>query len=347
MRFNLSMMRIFAIVAVLMVSCSNKYLPLSRNYQFKSENGSPNYSSLDYWAAHPWKHDPSDSVPSDLGKQVNDSLADVFFLHPTIYTGKKEFGWNGPLDDPILNARRDYTSILYQASVFNQSCRVFAPRYREAHLSAFYTKDTASAIKAFDLAYADIKQAFEYYMLYYNKGRPIIIAAHSQGSKLALRLMSEYFDAKPLQNQLVAAYLLGWQIPRDKLLSIPPCNDSSQTGCLLGWRSLREEYIPAYMKKEAGSCIVVNPLTWTTTPESVSADKNKGSVLLNFNTVYTNTTGAQIHDNVLWVSKPKFPGGAWYWQKNYHIADINLFYVNIRENVRTRIESFLRKSKPF
>ncbi len=44
------------------------------------------------------------------------------------------------------------------------------------------------SIDAFDLAYEDLKTAFENYLKHYNKGRPIIIASHSQGSLHALRL---------------------------------------------------------------------------------------------------------------------------------------------------------------
>ena len=55
------------------------------HYYFKSNDGKPDYSNLDYWAAHPWKKDPSDSIPTPLKDEIRDSIADVFFLHPTIF----------------------------------------------------------------------------------------------------------------------------------------------------------------------------------------------------------------------------------------------------------------------
>src|SRR5512139_1181819 len=91
--------------------------------------------------------------------------------------------------------------------------RIYAPRFREAHISNYFTKDTIAALKAFDLAFQDVKKAFEYYLNNYNHGRPIIIASHSQGTTHALRLLKEYFEDKPLYNQLVAAYLVGMPIP--------------------------------------------------------------------------------------------------------------------------------------
>ena len=121
-----------------MVSCTQKMYATSENYNFKSPVGLPDYSSPDYWAASPFKQDPSDEVPDDLQPSSKDSLADVFFIYPTSYTDlKKPDGWNADIDDAKINEKTDKKSILYQASVFNKYCRVFAPRYRQANLYAF------------------------------------------------------------------------------------------------------------------------------------------------------------------------------------------------------------------
>ena len=64
-------------------SCSDKYKPFKSQYTFKSKDGIPDYSDLNYWAAHPWKRDPSDSIPLPLRNEPIDSSVDVFFLHPT------------------------------------------------------------------------------------------------------------------------------------------------------------------------------------------------------------------------------------------------------------------------
>src|SRR6188474_2543106 len=185
------------LLLILFSSCSDKYLAYKSLYQFKSKDKKPDYSDLNYWAAHPLKWDPSDSVPKPLRKEKIDSLVDVFFLHPTIYTmDLKDSSLNADIDDAYLNAKTDYSSILYQASVFNQHANIYAPRFREAHISAYFTNDTLASINAFATAYADIKTAFEYYLKNYNHGRPIIIASHSQGTTHALRLLKDYFDNK-------------------------------------------------------------------------------------------------------------------------------------------------------
>lgn len=333
-----------------LLSCSDKYLAFKSNYQFKSKDGSPDYSNPDYWAAHPRKQDPADSIPKPLRNEPRDTSADVFFIHPTTFTLKMKLQqWNANIDDDYTNAKTDYSTILYQASVFNNQCRVFAPRYRQAHINAFFTSNKEVAQKAFDLAYADIKKAFDYYLQNFNNGRPIIIAGHSQGAKMAERLLKEYFFAepgkenKPLQKQLVAAYVIGWSLPKDLFSSNQICNDALQTGCICSWRTYRKNYIPYYIKKENGSSYVTNPLTWTIDGGYAPRSSNKGSLLTNFNKIYKQTTDAQISNGVVWVKKPQFPFSFLYLTKNYHVGDINLYYMNMRENIAQRIQSFKKK----
>jgi hypothetical protein len=322
-------------------SCSDKYLTLSRRYEGKGMDLEPDYSNLNYWAAHPLKWDPSDSIPKPLRNGKRDTLVDVFFLHPTMYTMKlKDSSLNADINDAYLNAKTDYSTILYQASVFNQHAKIYAPRFREAHISAYFPKDTVAALRAFDLAYKDVKTAFEYYLKNYNHGRPMIIASHSQGSTHALRLLKDYFENNSLQKQLVAAYIVGMVIPQDSFSSLKMCEDSLQIGCVCGWRTFRKGYKPPYVETEKQFSLITNPLTWKT--DSVYAHKklNKGSVLFKFNKVYKRTTDAQIHEGVVWVTRPKFPWSFLYSTKNYHVGDINLYYVNIRENVEQRIEKY-------
>ena len=331
------------LLLITLFSCSDKYQAFRSQYQFKSPDGNPDYGNLDYWAAHPWKHDPSDSVPAPLRNEIRDSIADVFFLHPTTYTLKREKKQNADIDDDYINAKTDYSTILFQASVFNQQCRVFAPRYRQAHIAIFFSKDKEKATKTFELAYEDLKNAFEYYLKNWNKGRPIIIASHSQGSLLAERLLKEFFEGKPLQKQLVVAYVIGWPVPKEYFTSLNMCADSLQTGCLCSWRTFRKGFVPYYLKNENGNSYVTNPLNWTTGNEYASKKMNKGSVLTKFNTIFYQTTDAQISNGLLYVKKPKFPWSFIYFTSNYHIADINLYYLNIRENVKSRIDAFRKK----
>jgi len=321
-------------------SCSPKYLAHISEYNFQNKTGAPDYRMLDYWAATPYKKNLSDSLPESLRNRfMKDTSVDVFFLHPTTFESSTDKRWNANINDSAINAKTDYSTILYQASVFNE-CRVFAPRYRQANLGAYFTKDTAAAVAAFDLAYQDLKTAFQFYLDHYNKGRPIVIASHSQGSTHAIRLLKDFFDGKPLKNKLVAAYVIGMLIPENSFEELQQCTDSLQTGCFIGWRSFKKGYEPDFIKAETKKCYVTNPLTWTNVNEYAPREMNLGAILTNFNKIIPHAVDAQIHANVLWLHKPRFPGSIFLLTKNYHIGDLNLFYMNIRENVHARIAAY-------
>ncbi|WP_167517015.1 DUF3089 domain-containing protein [Hydrotalea flava] len=327
---------------------------MAKNYPsgeaYFSSNANPDYSNLNDWAAHPYKKDPADSVPKPLSANYQlDSTADVFFIHPTTYTEKeKSFGWNALINNAKLNAKTDYSTILYQASIFNAAGRIFAPRYRQAHLSAYFPKnraDSLHAMAAFQEAYTDIKAAFEYYLQHWNHGRPIIIVSHSQGSTHAIQLLKEFFDDKPLQQQLVVAYVVGMPVAQCQFKALNACSTPQQTGCICSWRSFKEGYTPVYVNREPFKAIVTNPLTWKADEPDATRFVNEGAVLKNFNKVIPHVVNAIVEKNILWMQQPRFFGSFLLHTKNYHIADFNFFYVNIRGNVALRKAAFLSEQK--
>ncbi len=312
---------------------------------------SPEYGDLKYWAAHPNKWDFADSLPSDLrneSKKIHAKKANVFFLYPTSYTEKG--GWekrtNADINDAELNRGTEERSILFQASCFNDNTNLYAPFYRQAHIDAFYQP---SGGKALDTAYNDVRNAFLYFLKTADTSLPLIIASHSQGTVHAGRIIKEFIESKPLQAKLVVAYLIGMPVSKTYFTTLKPCGNENETGCFVSWRTyLKGSEGEAYLKKELPNSIVVtNPLTWTMSTEMVSRKKNNGSVLLKFNTVVKNVSGAQINGNILWITKPKFKFSFLVKNKmtNYHIADINLFYINIRENQRNRINQWYAQLK--
>ena len=132
---------------------------------------------------------------------------DVFFVHPTqLFKGEH---WNAHLDNRTVNALNTKYPMRLQASAFNIGGRLYAPAYRQAHIGVFTWQDSTSW-KALELAYADVKASFEHYLARWNDGRPIILAGHSQGSWHIRWLLQEFFDGKPLQEQLVVAYAPGF-----------------------------------------------------------------------------------------------------------------------------------------
>ncbi|MFN5022380.1 MAG: DUF3089 domain-containing protein [bacterium] len=339
------MIRFIGLVFVVFIvsSCSQKILSYTGEAAFKSETGVPNYANTIYWAAHPDKKDPSDTVPLPLRNTEKEKTADVFFLHPTTLVGPRENGNNNArIDDPFINHKTDYSPIIYQASAFNETARVFAPRYRQAHIGMYSEKDSASKYAAFNLAYEDVRNAFLYYLKNENNGRPIIIASHSQGTTHATRLLKEFFDGKELYNQLVCAYLIGMGVKKDSYENIPICTDSTKTGCFVSWRTYRKDYDGEWANRLDTNVVVVNPVTWKTTNEIADKSLQQGAVLYNLNKVYTKTQNTQAEGSALWVSHPRFPGSFLYRSKNYHAGDINLFYVDVRKDASRRIGYFFQ-----
>ena len=177
----------------------------------------------------------------------------------------------------------------------------------------------------------------------YNNNRPIIIASHSQGTTHGARLLLDFFDEKPLRKQLVAAYLIGLPVPENTFQNIKVCESPEEIGCFCSWRTFKHGKFPKGYKPN-NNIAVTNPLTWTTDETPASATLNEGTVLYKFEKYYTKQlVDAQVKDGVLWVHKPKFRGSIFLISKNYHIADLNLFYTNVRNNAILRTDLFLGK----
>ncbi len=319
----------------LLASCANV-----KPFLTNSVPAVPDYSKNSCWAALPTQKDPADRSPGpEFPDLQSTSQVDVFFIHPTILLDSKDKKWNGDLADAKLNKKVDESAILYQASAFNGAGRVYAPRYRQAHYRSFFSEDKVSSKQALDLAYTDVKAAFEYYLKNYNQGRPIILAAHSQGTLHAKRLMKEFFDGKTLRNKLVVAYLVGWPIRKDEFNDIPVCENPEQTGCFCTWRSYKHGFTPENALL-GDSIAVTNPLTWRTDKAPAPKTLNEGMIARKFEQVLPERADAVVHNGTLWVHKPKFPGSFFFRKENYHIADYNLFYINLRKNAQHRVDLF-------
>lgn len=307
----------------------------------------PNYSNLDNWAAHPEKADPADLSPSfkDFPDLQKDAPVDVIFLYPTTYTGdlKHQRDWNASVSDAKTNSKTDQGSIQYQASIFNGTGRVFAPRYRQAHLHVFYTKkDTVAARAALAVAYTDTKAAFEYYLKHWNNGRPFILVGHSQGALHAMHLIQDMVEGTPLESQLVAAYLVGWPVRADYYKKFKPCQTPEQTDCFCSWRTWERNY--GLRRAYEQNVVCTNPLNWSTTEKAYAPKSlNLGGVIRPFEKIYPGVTDAEVYKGVLLARKPKFKGSILFRRKNYHVGDLNLYYLNVRENAQVRTKAFLRR----
>jgi hypothetical protein len=325
----------------------------------------PDYDSEGSWAAL-WPR--ADVAPPNTAypEAQNSARADVFFVHPTCYT-KKDF-WNGPFDNPDVQNTVSFM-MKYMASVFNAAGRVFAPRYRQFTLFSVVEKETTSGMQAIELAYSDVERAFDYYIKYWNQGRPFILASHSQGSMHAGRLLQTKIVGTALQSKLVAAYLIGMAIPNN-LPGIQPARSATDTDVYINWNSLTANADPrfftediviwvgnAYRKSKGISILQVNPLSWLMNGGKVAASNNPGSLPSdpgsNLRSLIQGVTSADATGNILVIEKPAvaadFPDdgpnapllNAYYG--DYHNYDYQLFYESIRKNAIDRVNAYLTK----
>lgn len=306
----------------------------------------PNYTSDDVWAALPSKEDPSDQMPEGVTRQAMDVA--VFFVHPTSYFGKT---WNQPLDHEDANWVVDERILRHQASVFNGCCDIYAPRYRQATFFSFMDQ-ADNGEQALALAYADVVSAFNSFLQRIGEDQPFIIAGHSQGTRHATQLVREEITGTPLQDRLVAAYLVGFSVTYSELGALPACDSPTQTGCAVGWNAMEGDSGGAFGGDEKLLC--TNPLTWRDRGEYAAHELNTGAIgyadyglaaegedFTAMNVELAIADAKCVEDGQLAVmdlrseSFPQRMFGA-----SMHVYDYSLFHMNIRENVATRIRAF-------
>ena len=134
-----------------------------------------------------------------------------------------------------------------QASAFNSVGAIWAPKYRQATFGAFLTSED-NARRALDFAYRDVLAAYEEFLREAPADRPIILAAHSQGSLHLMRLLQERMRGAPEARRIVAAYVIGWPVSETAdlpALPFPACERPDQARCLLSWQSFSEPADPS------------------------------------------------------------------------------------------------------
>lgn len=295
----------------------------------------PDYSKAESWLAQP--------------SQSDGYAVDVFWVYPTILTGGTN--WLMDITDQNLIARAQHT-VNFQAGVFAGSANLYAPLYRQMNIAGLSLPEDGKN-KALQPGKDDVVRAFEYYIKNLNRGRPFILAGHSQGSNILADFVKEKWGSLGVEDRLVAGYLIGWSITEDDLAQNPHLRMSqspTDTGCFIAYNSIasgKQGLAPTLLP---GS-VAVNPLSWTVNSERVPASQNLGAVFFNddgtFET-YPGFTSAQVSDGGV-VCEVADPGlvensGNGFPEGVYHAYDYSLFYENLKANVAQRIESFLSQT---
>jgi hypothetical protein len=321
----------------------------------------PDYADAASWAAGPAGPGASAAVPAGAIPAAANAPADVFYIHPTTF--KSTATWNQEMTDAVTNAWTDVSVIARQASVFNACCTVYAPRYRQASL----LDREGGRIKALGLAYRDVEAAFDYYIAHYNKGRPFIIAGHSQGGFLVAELLEKRITGTPLRNRLVAAYSVGVGVAGSEIArrfpDVKPCRKPRDTGCLLQWNAMLSDgdltvasarYAKYYTDRFGPAAdpapICVNPVTFDMTKPSSPAAKAKGAVPGDpgeggLKPLVKGAVGAQCVQGLLSVTPAAALGLKPLGGGVMHYHDYGLFYEDIRENAKLRVAAYLKTHK--
>ena len=320
------------------------------------------YDRADLWIARPdLARNPSLWVPSGF-TPTRAPRASVFFVHPTSFL--ESSGWNAPLDDEESQTRARLF-VRHQASAFNSVGAIWAPKYRQATFGAFLT-GRDDAVRALDFAYRDVLAAYETFLRQAPADRPILLAAHSQGSLHLLRLLEERVRGAPEADRIAAAYVVGWPVSETAdlpFLPLPACETASQAGCVLAWQSFAEPADPKQVTDvydasrgpngtaRAGSAMLcVNPLTGAR-GGAAPREANRGTLIPNdaFTAAEFRPRAAparcDLRGFLLVGDNERLPDMGPYVLpgNNYHVYDYALFWANIRADAERRLAAFERR----
>lgn len=210
------------------------------------------YSKGENWLCRPGRQDYctvdlSTTIVAADGKLTREAFVadpqapvDCFYVYPTV---SNDPGGNsdmipGPEEIGVVRA---------QFARFGAKCRLYAPLYRQATLTALLSAFTGSPIPVDRaMVYNDVLDAWNYYLEHDNQGRGVVLVGHSQGSGVLTLLIKNEIDGKPVQARIISAMLLGTNIavPKGKDVGgafqhMPLCHAASQTSCVITYASFR------------------------------------------------------------------------------------------------------------
>jgi hypothetical protein len=302
----------------------------------------PNYSDKDSWAVLP------ENIPDEISIfniDENKKEADVFYIYPTLIDSKNQREWNSDIWNEDIRNDVINRPVKYQASAWLDAGNLYVPYYRQAHIRVFNDKFRVDGDKALNLAYNDIKEAFTYYLENFNNDKPFIIASHSQGTVHAKRLIAEFIDGKELQKKLIAAYLVGIKVFEDEFKNIKPMNSANETGGFVTWNTFKFNKYPRkdnYENWFKGGVTTI-PITWDDSKET-KKDLHKGLLYRDLK-IFSQNIDIKLIDGIVWSTVPNVPGKILLQTvRSYHFADINLFWVDIRENAKLRVDQWFMKN---
>jgi hypothetical protein len=320
------------------------------------------YGQPALWIARPdIAGNPALWLPPGVQRSNAAPRASIFFVHPTTFTERG--AWNAPVSD---RESQDLAALFVrsQASAFNGLGQIWAPKYRQATFGAFLTNN-GNAQRALDFAYRDVLAAWDEFLREAPADRPIILAAHSQGSMHLMRLLQERIRNTPEAARVVAVYLVGWPVSLSAdlpALPFPACESAEQARCVLSWMSYAEPADSSQIldvwdetngprgARRGSDMLCTNPLTGARGGAAVGADRNLGTLIPNAEMTEASLSPHRIAARcgprgVLLIGEREtlpemgpyaLPGN------NYHVYDYALFWANVRADAERRLAAFER-----
>jgi hypothetical protein len=342
MRIKKSLRALLALfLSLAFFSCSND--PVSTG---DSTIIATDYSKPEHWL----------SLPANVSKEV-----DVFYLYPTAW--QKAAGDSNicNIDNPSMLVLSDL-ALKRQATAFNTVANIYAPYYRQLDIFYYISLSPQERIQAVaGIPTKDAIAAFDYYIRNYNNGRPFILAGHSQGSIVLTNLLATYMKENPqVYSRMIAAYVIGYSVTNDFLVQNPHlkfANGPDDTGVIISYNTEASTVSAPGNPVVLPGALSINPITWTRSGESASADRNLGSIVLNPN----GTVAAGIPTPVMNFADAKVdvargvvvcttvdvniwsPGNAVFGKGVFHSFDYPFYYYNIRQNATNRTNKYFNR----
>jgi pimeloyl-ACP methyl ester carboxylesterase len=288
--------------------------------------------------------------------------ADVFFLYPTSWRANGDYPI-ASIDNAEMRGWADYY-LKTRTSAFETAGNIYAPFYRQLDAAFLLSRSVQSPAEAIGLlggvTLTDVNAAFEYYIKHYNKGKPFIIAAHSQGTAAALALLVTYLKERPeIYNRMIAAYMIGVPIRRqfyDIFPHLKPAQSADDLGVIISYNtnSPTVDGQDAFFNPDN---VLINPITWVTDDSYAPASASKGGIIASDDGTFINVphlSDARIDPAtgtlVSTADKEKFSSEAasrgYFPLGMLHENDIPLYYYDLRANAENRVEKwFLTKGK--
>ena len=306
---------------------------------YANEKEATDYSKPGHWLA----------LPTIVDKKV-----DVFYLYPTAWekVDKSELNICN-IDNPSM-VKGANAAFLRQATAFETVGNIYAPYYRQANGEYTLSLPVEEQLKFIGgIPKTDVFAAFDYYLRYYNQGRPFILASHSQGSDLMLNILSEYMKEHPdVYKRMIAAYVIGYSVTEDYLDKNPHlkfAKGPNDTGVIISYNTEAPE-VKGENPVILSDGISINPITWTREETLATAEESLGARLLDKDgnwVLVKNYADARVDKarGVIICSTADVetfsPGNGTFPKGVYHSLDYPFYYYNLRENAVNRAEKFL------